>query len=89
MFTSPLGVPASFAAIDIPSSVMKLINHEIRTLFPRIVPYGINRGTGKETHSSTPLHERLPDPTTLLKVVETIIDPNFKITIDVASSLEK
>ena len=89
MFTSPLGVPAGFAAIEIPSSVMKLINHEIRTLFPRIEPFGVNRKTGKETHSGTPIHERFPDPAALLNAVETITDPGFKITIDVASTLEK
>jgi hypothetical protein len=89
MFTSPLGVPAGFAAIEIPSSVMKLINHEIRTLFPRIEPFGVNRKTGKETHSGTPIQERFPDPDALLKTVEAITDPGFKITIDVASSLEK
>jgi ADP-ribosylglycohydrolase len=89
MFTSPLGVPASFAAIEIPSSVMKLVNHEIRTLFPRIEPYGVNRRTGKDTHSSTPIHERLPDPAALLKAVEAIINPEFEIVIDVASSRDK
>ncbi len=79
MFTSPLRVPASFEAIDIPSNVMRLISHEIRTLFPRIEPYGVNRGAGKETHSSTPIHERLPDPDGLLKAVEVITDLTTRI----------
>jgi hypothetical protein len=68
---------------------MKLINHEIRTLFPRIEPYGVNRKTGKETDVGTLIQERLADPDVLLKNVKTITDPEFKITIDVASSLEK
>jgi hypothetical protein len=85
MFHSPLGVPASFAAIEISESVYTAIENEIRTLFPRITPFGRDSKTNKETNSRTPFHERLPDPDALLKTVETITDPKFKILIDVGS----
>jgi hypothetical protein len=85
MFHSPLGVPASFAAIEIPENVYKEIENEIRTLFPRITPFGRDSKTNKETNSRTPFHERLPDPDVLLKTVESITDLKFEILIDVGS----
>jgi ADP-ribosyl-[dinitrogen reductase] hydrolase len=89
MFHSPLGVPASFEAIRISPRVERAIKNEIRTLFPRIEPFGLNRKTMKETVSGTPIHERLPDPDALLKTVATISDSEFKIRIDVGSLPKK
>jgi len=85
MFHSPLGVPASFGAISIPGNVERAIENEIRTLFPRIMPFGRNRKTKKYTDISTPIHERLSDPDGLLNTVKTVTDPKFEIRIDVGS----
>ncbi len=82
-FQPPGGIPVVYDAINIPGIVIRAIETEIRTLFPRISPYGRNRETKKETTVGTPIYERLPDPDALLKTVEAITDPDFEIHIDI------
>ncbi len=81
-FQPPGGIPAVFEAINMPENVARAIEEEIRILFPRISPYGLNRETNKETVAGTPIRERLPDPDAFLKTVEAITDPDFEIQIN-------
>jgi hypothetical protein len=59
IFTSPLGVPASFSSINITSNTEQAINEALRRTFPRLKPLGRNRGTGIEITSVSPIDARL------------------------------
>lgn len=59
MFTSPLGVPASYAAIKITDKTDRAILKGLRETFPRLKGAGIDRKTGKETFYSTPPIDRI------------------------------
>lgn len=59
LFHSPLGVPASYAAIELTSATDRAILKGLRQVIPRLRPCGLDRNTGIETTMSTPLSERI------------------------------
>jgi hypothetical protein len=48
MFTSPLGVPASYRAIEITSNTHNAISEALKRTFPKLKPLGKNKDTGIE-----------------------------------------
>lgn len=58
-FTSPLGVPASFARLKITEKTSQAIQTALRSMFPRLKPLGRNRETGIEITYSSPLEARI------------------------------
>jgi hypothetical protein len=82
-FVSPLGVPATYPAIDISESARKAVLIGVRYLVPRLKPFGIDPVTGVHIDATTPLPLRLLQP---LKVVRAkILAPSLAITVDVLS----
>jgi hypothetical protein len=59
MFTSPLGVPASFSSISITPNTVRAINEALRRTLPRLKPLGRSRDTGIEITSYSAISERL------------------------------
>jgi len=59
MFTSPLGVPASYAAIEITSNTHNAINEALKRTFPKLKPLGKNRDTGIQIMYNSPIEARL------------------------------
>ena len=59
MFTSPLGVPASYAAIEITSNTHNAINEALKRTFPKLKPLGKNRDTGIQIMYNSPMEARL------------------------------
>jgi len=59
MFTSPLGVPASYAAIRITSNTHNAISEALKKAFPKLKPLGRNRDTGIEITYQSPIEARL------------------------------
>lgn len=59
MFTSPLGVPASYCAVVITKQTDTAIRQALELTLPRLTPHGRNRRTGIETTRSTPIFLRL------------------------------
>jgi hypothetical protein len=59
MFTSPLGVPASYRAIGITSNTDKAISEALRLTFPKLKPLGRNRVTGIEITYQSPVEASL------------------------------
>ena len=55
MFMSPLGAPASYAAIELSEEIDAALRTKMREIFPRIAPLGRNRKTGVEITMGTPL----------------------------------
>jgi hypothetical protein len=61
-FTSPLGAPATYIAIDIPDATYKAIERGIRHVVPRLRPFGIDPVTGAHVDVRSPLTSRLQEP---------------------------
>lgn len=61
IFTSPLGVPASFASIEITSKTHQAIDLALRQTFPRLKPFGRNRETGIEITMSSSISDRISE----------------------------
>ena len=59
MFTSPLGVPASYRAIEITSDTHNAISEVLRLTFPKLKPLGKNRDTGIQIMYNSPIEARL------------------------------
>ena len=59
LFTSPLGVPASYRAIEVTSNTHKAISEALRLTFPKLKPLGRNRVTGIEITYQSAVEDRL------------------------------
>ena len=59
IFTSPLGVPVSFASIEITSKTHQAIGMALQQTFPRLKPFGRNRETGIEITQSSSINDRI------------------------------
>ena len=71
MFHSPLGVPASYAAIEITEKTHKAILKGLRETVPRVKGAGLDRETGKSVSFHTPPAERI-DPAVLRNAKATV-----------------
>ena len=58
-FTSPLGVPASYAAMEMTGSTRDAITRALKKTFPRFKPLGRERETGIEITYQTPMSSRI------------------------------
>ena len=81
MFHSPLGVPASYAAIEITEKTHKAILKGLRETVPRVKGAGLDRETGKSVSFHTPPAERI-DPTVLRNAKATVTG-SYLIIVDV------
>lgn len=82
MFHSPLGAPASYAAIVISEQVIEHIKGAIGKLMPSLKPLGLDSESGKELTYQTPLHERLPSRAELQAAKAVTSQANFSIKLD-------
>ena len=81
MFHSPLGVPASYAAIQIAEKTHKAILKGLRETVPRVKGAGLDRETGKSVSFHTPPAERI-DPAVLRNAKATVTG-SYLIIIEV------
>lgn len=61
MFHSPMGVPASYQAIEFTGRTRIAINRALELLIPRLLPLGKDQRTGMEVTYFTPLEDRVVD----------------------------
>ena len=77
-FTSPLGVPASYNAVEMTDKTEEAILKALKLTFPKLKPFGRNRSTGIEITSFTPMHARLQSEE--LKKVRELVTESYSIT---------
>ena len=75
IFCSPLGAPASYAAIELTETTYQAIDTQLNQFLPKMLPYGINHLTGEMIDGSTPI---------LKRVIETDSFINMQGLIDLA-----
>ena len=80
MHISPLGMPASFAAVEISDRTMEVIVRALEATFPKLTPHGLNRETGIEINVFTPLKDRLK-PSEFAKA-KLLITPLYSISME-------
>src|SRR4051794_33586873 len=61
MCHSPLGAPASYAAVDFTGETRRAIDAGLRAMLPRLHGCGIILATAKEIHFTAPIDERIVD----------------------------
>lgn len=61
LFCSPLGAPASYAAVDLTDSTNATIAKALKLIFPRLKPLGLDSESGKLIIGRTPLKDRILD----------------------------
>jgi len=79
MFCSPLGAPASYAAISLTEKTNNVIEKALQDTFPQLRPAGVNRKTGIETCYSTPPIQRIEKA--LFNEVKAKVTKGFTIKI--------
>lgn len=81
-FTSPLGAPCSYCAVELTDDTWNTIDKIMKKCFPRFQPYGRDRETGIFICSSTPLSKRIIDSSEFQRA-QAKINRDFSISIKV------
>ncbi len=83
MFNSPLGAPASYAAIKLNDKTETAIIKGLRYTLPRVKAAGIDRKTGKETFYNTPVIERIDKE--IFEQTKAKVTSGYSITISLCN----
>jgi hypothetical protein len=81
MFVSPLGAPASFAAIELSPETRKAITQALNQMFPKILPFGLHPVSKQFINSHTPISERILDKSAIQPLNELIASGNARIEV--------
>jgi hypothetical protein len=85
MFGSPLGVPASYAAVELSHEIDAALRVKMREIFPRIAPLGLNRKTGVElTNWNSTVADRIIDLEGYRNTVSQIENGSLRVTVKLA-----
>jgi hypothetical protein len=82
MFTSPLGAPASFAAIELSEETDVAITNSLNQIFPRMAAFGLHPVSKQFINSSTPISERILDKASIESTKELIESGKARIEIN-------
>lgn len=82
MIHSPLGVPASYAAINLTPETSNAIEKGVKELLPRQLGVGLHPVTG-EWVESLPIHLRIRDQAEFDRAKERIASPGFSISLQI------
>ena len=80
-FTSPLGVPASYAAMEMTASTRDAITRALKKTLPKFKPLGRNRETGIEITYQTPMSRRIAD--SAIKEAKQTITERYSISMPI------
>jgi len=86
MFHSPLGAPASYAAVRITHATHQAILKGLHETFPRLKAVGIDKATGDRIDRNTPPEDRVE--TGLLKQAKNRVGKSYFITVELGNSLD-
>ena len=79
LFTSPLGVPASYRAIEVTSNTHKAISEALRLTFPKLKPLGRNRVTGIEITYQSAVEDRLSKEA--IEETRSLVVEDYSVTV--------
>ncbi len=79
MHISPLGVPGSYASIELTEETVSRIEKLINDFFPKIKPLGIDETSGELIDTKTDIKKRIISSNELNLVLNTLSDMNFQL----------
>ena len=79
MFYSPLGAPASYAAVELDEVTATAVTRALERAFPRLRGYGIYPDLGLEIYGDNPLGDRIIDPQQFKKMRKLLESKQFKL----------
>lgn len=82
MFTSPLGAPASFTAIELSKETHAAITNSLNQIFPRMAAFGLHPVSKQFINSSTPIGERILDKASVESTKQLIESGKARIEIN-------
>ena len=82
MFVSPLGAPASCAAVELTDPTDSAISKALLTTIPKVLGLGLNRKTGRGIDGRTPILERAVDAEAFLLARAKASVPGYSITVE-------
>jgi hypothetical protein len=85
LFCSPLGVPASFAAVELTTDTKNAIESVLANLFPQLRPFGLHEETREWITQSTPTADRILEPEKLMVVLQAARSKTFRMQIAIGS----
>jgi hypothetical protein len=81
MFTSPLGAPASYAAVELTEETRLAMQVGLHILMPKLAGFGLHPRTGEWVHQSTPWRARVMDPNGFEQARQRIEAGGYSITV--------
>lgn len=79
MHISPLGVPASYASIELTDETSMSIEKLINQFFPKMKPFGIDKTTGVFIDRNTEMRQRIINSDELDLVLNKLLNKNFEL----------
>jgi hypothetical protein len=84
VFTSPLGAPASYDAIELTAETQRAITRALRSVIPRIRGAGLDWVSGQFTTAHDSVSSRVLDPAAWEAAQRLLSDSSYTIEVDVA-----
>jgi hypothetical protein len=78
---SPLGVPASYPAIELTEETSERIEKLINDFFPKVKPFGIDKISGEMIDRNTPIKNRAVDVEEVFEVINKLATKGFSLRL--------
>ena len=79
MHFSPLGVPASYASIELTDETSNSIEKLINQFFPKVKPFGIDKTTDEFIDRNTSMRQRIINYDELNLALNELLNKNFEL----------
>ncbi|MSP55063.1 MAG: hypothetical protein EXR69_05585 [Myxococcales bacterium] len=83
MFNSPMGVPCSYGAVELPDAAYWALQAAVGDLFPVLLPFGARTSTGDVVDRDTRISERIEDQPRWQAVRRELGRRGFRLTVQV------
>lgn len=81
MYTSPLGAPASYRAVDLTVDTLETLTKALRSIFPRLKPMGKDKDSGAFIGQQTAIADRVVDLDIFAAAIGRVDAMGFSLTV--------
>lgn len=79
MYHSPLGAPASYAAVELNLATSSAVIRALERVFPKLRGFGLHKDIGIEIWADSPVEDRIPDLTEFHHCQQLLSRPGFSV----------
>lgn len=83
MFHSPLGAPASYAAVEVTDETSKAILQALHRAVPHVEACGVDHRTGKQIWNGMPIRERIIDQEEFARMRAQVETGGYSVTVSI------